>query len=152
MRVVLFYVACCGTTTAISTHPLISDHVVLQTTDDGGQGAVVSGIGAAGEKISVSVMAGASVAKMVAGTADAKGSWQIKLDMPSGGPFDLRVSGSKSANETVVVADVLFGDVYVSGLVHACTVLDSSLRNSHCSASPKYTRYARAKAIVSGLS
>ena len=126
MRFALVLGACCGTTNALSTHPLISDHVVLQTTDDGGQGAVVSGKGATGEKVSLSVMAGGSVAKVVAGTADAKGSWQIKLDMPSGGPFDLHFSGSESANETVVVSDVLFGDVFVSDVARILFIFCAS--------------------------
>ena len=125
-----------------SVHPLIADHVVLQTTDEGGEGAVVSGNAAgernslspyafaalsngssactciplwtkAGETISLSVVEGAKVVKKATAKADSKGAWQMKLGMASGGPYTVQIVGSKSSNN-VTVADVLFGDVYVS--------------------------------------
>jgi hypothetical protein len=96
----------------LSAHPLIANHVVLQTTDEGGEGAIVSGAGVAGETVTLSILSGGEVVKKADAVADQSGAWRANVSMASGGPYTLQFVGSASPN-TVNVADVLFGDVYI---------------------------------------
>lgn len=101
---------CCvvSATCTLKAHALFSDHVVLQTIDDGGAGARISGTGKAGEEITLKVGTSAAGKAKV----DASGGWSLSVNMTSGGPHTLTLSGSES-HEELTASDVLFGDVYI---------------------------------------
>ena len=82
-------------------HPLFTDHMVLQRELP----APVWGWTTPGGEIKVSLADKTAMAK-----ADNTGRWQVKLGpFPAGGPHTLRVEGP----QTVVIQDVLVGDVWI---------------------------------------
>ena len=82
-------------------HPLFTDHMVLQRELP----APVWGWTTPGGEIKVSLADKTATAK-----ADNTGRWQVKLGpFPAGGPHTLRVEGP----QTVVIQDVLIGDVWI---------------------------------------
>lgn len=82
-------------------HPLFADHMVLQRELP----APVWGWAEPGCEIRVSL-----AGKTAAGRADNSGRWQVRLGPYSaGGPHTLRVEGP----QTVVIQDVLVGDVWI---------------------------------------
>lgn len=82
-------------------HPLFTDHMVLQRELP----APIWGWAAPGCEIKVSL-----AGKTASTKADDSGRWQAKLGpFPAGGPHSLRVAGPK----TVVIQDVLIGDVWI---------------------------------------
>jgi sialate O-acetylesterase len=88
---------------AVGVSNAFSDHMVLQR----GMACPIWGQASAGEAVTVAL---ASQTKAV--TADAKGSWRVKLDpMPAGGPFTMTIKGSN----TVTVQDVQVGEVWQCG-------------------------------------
>ena len=100
---------------SLNVHALFADHAVLQTTDDGGAGARISGTGEAGEEIKLVVASKryiSSANPTVTTKVDSSGKWLMELNMTSGGPYTLTLSGSES-KETLSATDVLFGDVYI---------------------------------------
>lgn len=87
----------------VSPNPLFSDGAVIQRDT----GAPVWGVGTKdGEKVSVSLDGGAPVTTTVA-----DGKWSVKLPATPGGPKarTLTIAG----DNTVVVKDVLFGEVWI---------------------------------------
>lgn len=102
--VALFFCFACGS--SIYAQPvlphLFSDHMVLQRDAE----VRVWGRADPEEKISVSVAGHTSRT-----SADSSGHWKVVLPpMPAGGPFVLAVRG----NKTILVKDVLFGEVWVA--------------------------------------
>ncbi len=82
-------------------HPLFTDHMVLQRDS----AAPVWGWAEPGRDIRVSLAGKTATAR-----ADQSGRWQVKLGpFSAGGPYTLRIDGP----QTVVVEDVLFGDVWI---------------------------------------
>ena len=82
-------------------HPLFTDHMVLQRELP----APIWGWTTPGREIVVSL-----AGKTAAAKADESGRWQAKLGpFPAGGPHTLRIEGP----QTVVVQDVLVGDVWI---------------------------------------
>jgi hypothetical protein len=99
----------------LKAHALFSDHVVLQTTDDGGPGTAISGTGIAGEIVSLSATSDASSespAFQGTATVGPDGNWVMPVNMTSGGPFTLKLTASKS-KEALTARDALVGDVYI---------------------------------------
>ena len=95
----------------LTAHPLFADHAVLQTTDDGGPGAHLSGTGEAGETVQLTSSPALPTA-VSAATVQSDGSWMMDLNVTSGGPYTITLTGSKS-KQTVQKADILFGDVII---------------------------------------
>lgn len=82
-------------------HPLFTDHMVLQRDLP----SPVWGWTGPGREIRVSLAGKTATAR-----ADQSGRWQVKLGpFSAGGPHTLRIEGP----QTVVVQDVLFGDVWI---------------------------------------
>lgn len=82
-------------------HPLFTDHMVLPRAVP----APVWGWTEPGREVRVSL-----AGQTAAATADATGRWQVKLGpLAAGGPHTLRIEGP----QTIVVQDVLVGDVWV---------------------------------------
>ena len=80
---------------------LFSDHMVLQRDKP----LAVWGSADAGEKVSVGL-----AEQTVTTTADASGSWSVKLEaLPAGGPHEMTVT----ANNKLTFRDVLVGDVWL---------------------------------------
>ena len=100
------FVACLVVSRAVAedkplVHPLFTDHMVLQRELP----APVWGWAAPDCEIKVSFAGKTATAK-----ADEAGRWQVKLGpSPAGGPHSLRVEGP----QTVVIQDVLVGDVWI---------------------------------------
>ena len=95
---------------------LFSDGAVLQTTDDGGPGAKVSGTSAPNEKISLKTSlkaddGGRLPPDVIHTTADGSGQWILALNATSGGPYKMTIADSKG--HKVVANDVMIGDVYI---------------------------------------
>jgi sialate O-acetylesterase len=85
----------------VKLHSLFQDHMVLQSEF----ACPVWGSAEAGEEVSVSIDGQKKTAK-----ADAAGKWSLKLDpLKPGGPHEMTVA----AKNTVVVHDVLVGEVWV---------------------------------------
>jgi len=84
---------------------VFSEHMVLQR----GTPVPIWGQADAGEQIKVEFAGQSKTA-----TADAGGKWMVKLDalLANSKPQDLRVTGNSPA-ETIVVSDVLIGDVWL---------------------------------------
>jgi sialate O-acetylesterase len=81
---------------------VISDHMVLQRDAP----VPIFGTAAPGESVTVRFRD-----KSAAGTADAQGRWQVKVNSgESGGPFELTVKGAN----TILVKDVLVGEVWLA--------------------------------------
>lgn len=81
---------------------LMGDHAVLQ------RGTKLDLWGQAGKGEKISLHFGNNVFETV---ADTEGNWEIKLPpQPAGGPFDLTFT----ATDTLIVKDVLFGDVFLA--------------------------------------
>lgn len=81
---------------------IFTDHMVLQRD----QKIPVWGWATAGEKVSVQMDDKAAVSA----TADAGGKWRVELPaLPAGGPHKLTVK----ANNTVVIDDILMGEVWL---------------------------------------
>ncbi len=95
---------------------LFSDHMVLQRDRE----ISVWGWAEAGEHIVVTLNANAREA-----VANAKGEWSVKLPaMHAGGPFTLTVQGKR---KTIVIADVMIGEVWVaSGQSNMTFALEST--------------------------
>jgi hypothetical protein len=113
----------------LKVHALFSDHVVLQTVDDGGPGTSVSGTGIAGEVVSLSGASDSTGVRAFQSTAtvDSTGNWVMPLKLKSGGPFTLKLIGSES-KETLMANDALVGDVYIcSGQVCPLSLVFGSL-------------------------
>lgn len=78
-----------------------TDHAVLQRD----QLLPVWGQAEPGEAIEVSI-----AGRQAKTTADAKGSWSVKLPpLPAGGPFELKVAGT----QTISLKDILVGEVWL---------------------------------------
>ena len=91
---------------------LFSDGAVLQTTDDGGPGAKISGTSAPNEKISLKADDGGRLPPDVFyTTADGSGQWILALNATSGGPYKMTIADSKG--HELVANDVMIGDVYI---------------------------------------
>lgn len=92
-----------GPATALQLDRLFSDHMVLQR----GQPIRVSGRAQVGTSVSVQMGVDGGLAH-----ADAEGRWTVVLPArPAGGPLELQV---RNETETVVVRDVLVGDVWLA--------------------------------------
>ena len=99
----------------LKAHALFSDHVVLQTTDDMGAGAKISGSGVPDETVTLTIADArttSSESQTFSTKVDQAGSWIMDVNHTSGGPYTMVLSGSTSA-ETITVKDVMFGDVYI---------------------------------------
>ena len=87
---------------AISLPTLIGDHMVLQR----GENLKVWGKAEPGEKISVAICNRKGKTKV-----GKDGKWMVKLrKLEAGGPYEMTIGGD---DETIVVKDVLVGDVWV---------------------------------------
>jgi sialate O-acetylesterase len=110
LGIVMFFTPAACT---LRVHALFADHVVLQTTDDEGPGATVSGTGIHGERVDLLVSDDSGNTKFKAKTQIDEGdSWVISVNMTSGGPYSVTVIGSRS-KETITAQDVMVGDVYL---------------------------------------
>jgi sialate O-acetylesterase len=90
----------------IKVPPIFADHAVLQRDKP----LPAWGMADPGETVTVQI-----AGQKVSTTADANGKWSLKLaKMPAGGPYDLTISGSKTASP-LVFHDVLLGEVWVAG-------------------------------------
>ena len=93
---------------SLSATALFADGAVLQTSDEGGAGARITGTAAAGEEITLT---GLPSAKSLKSTADASGQWAISFNASSSAaPVTLTLSGSKSTG-SIVANNVLIGDL-----------------------------------------
>ncbi|MEK7767000.1 MAG: sialate O-acetylesterase, partial [bacterium] len=82
-------------------HPLFADHMVLQRDRE----VPVGGWTKPGAKVTVTLAGKSAIA-----TAGRYGRWEARIGpFPAGGPHTLTVAGK----ESVTIADVLFGDVWV---------------------------------------
>lgn len=93
---------------SLKAHALFAHHVVLQTTDDNGPGTCLSGSGVAGETVTLK----ANMSAVASAKVNKGGEWLMDVNMASGGPFTMELSGSQSGN-TITIQDALIGDVYV---------------------------------------
>jgi len=124
----------------IKTNALFADHVVLQTTDDGGAGALVGGTATPGETVTLA-LAGAA-AHSFTGVASATGAWVVAANLTSGGPYTMTLKGSKSTN-VLTATDALVGDVVRAGhstLLLLMMMLLLTLMSSRCSTSALASR------------
>lgn len=104
----------------LRANALFAHRVVLQTTDDNGPGARISGTAEPNEGITLASMGSphsettfeTTAGATFAGTSDSKGDWVIVANMTSGGPYTLALTGSKS-KEVLTVKDAMVGDVYI---------------------------------------
>jgi sialate O-acetylesterase len=92
---------------------LFADHVVLQTIDDFGPGATISGTGTSEEHINLRVSDSDGNLEFKSDSqVDVNGSWSLSVNMTSGGPYTLTLTGSIS-KEILTVHDAHVGDVYL---------------------------------------
>ena len=96
----------------LRANALFADHVVLQTSDDGGAGAQVGGTATPGETVTLALAGAAAAPHSFMGVASATGVWVVPANLTSGGPYTLTLTGSKSAN-VLTATDALVGDVYI---------------------------------------
>ena len=96
---------------SLQASALFSDGLVLQTTDDDGPGAKISGTASPNAKIDLK----SDPARITATTtADSKGDWILTVNATSGGPYNLMITSEHQGNfEHIQANDVLFGDVYL---------------------------------------
>ena len=100
-----FLIAACSVSAKVELSGVYSDHMVLQR----GVPVPIWGWAEAGERITVEF-----AGQKKDTTADASGKWMVKLDplIVSADPHDLRVHGT-TPDETIVISDVLVGDVWL---------------------------------------
>ncbi|HTR40407.1 MAG TPA: sialate O-acetylesterase [Pseudomonadales bacterium] len=123
----LILVACFLTTVGsvsakVELSGVYSDHMVLQR----GAPVPVWGWAEAGEQITVEF-----AGQKKSAVTDANGKWMVKLDplLVSIEPQELRVSGA-SPNETIVISDVLVGDVWLCSGQSNMEFVMSQLKNT----------------------
>ncbi len=97
---------------------LVRDSMVLQRD----QPLPIWGWASPGERVTIT-----HKGKKYTGTTNASGSWKIMLPpMPAGGPYNMIITGKN----TIVLKDVLFGDVWFcsgqSNMVHQLNIHDVS--------------------------
>ncbi len=97
---------------------LIRDSMVLQRD----QSLPIWGWASPGERVTIT-----HLGKKYTGKADVSGNWKIMLPpTPAGGPFNITITGKN----TIVLKDVLFGDVWFcsgqSNMVHQLNIHDVS--------------------------
>ena len=120
MAVRFLAICVAGAEAGVKVHALLSDHAVLQTSDDGGPGARISGTAHPSESVTLTLAGGHGGKKLFTAKASSDGQWVMHVNMTSGGPYEATVIGSKSRH-SIVVKDLLFGDVYIcSGQVISC--------------------------------
>lgn len=88
---------------SITLDSIFMDHMVIQRERE----IRIFGTGTAGEKIEISF-----AGEHGSGETKENGTWEVVLQsLKAGGPYDLEV---KTENETIIVKDILIGDVYVA--------------------------------------
>ena len=125
MRIAALLALCLDLGSAtLRVHALFADHVVLQTTDDGGPGARLSGTAKPHERVTLTgIAAGGDGAPLVAShpsassfsfsaVADTRGTWELPVALGSGGPYILTLRADASA-DVLTVRNALVGDVYL---------------------------------------
>ena len=102
----------------INPADMFMDHMVIQRET----AAPVWGTADVGEQVTVTGSWAPTVS--VSATADADGKWRVDLQTPSaGGPYTLTIEG----NNTIVITDVLSGDVWLcSGQSNMALTLEAS--------------------------
>lgn len=87
---------------------VFTDHAVLQREVE----VPVWGVAEPGTKVTVKLGQGGQGGQEASAVADDHGRWAAKLrPVPAGGPYELTVGAS--SGETLALADVLFGDVWI---------------------------------------
>ena len=87
--------------TALKATALFADGVVLQTSDDGGPGARITGVAASGASVTLSGLPQQSSA-----TAGADGKFSLQFNASSGGPYTLKLS---SGGHSITAANAMIG-------------------------------------------
>ncbi len=104
--VALFFLSCLVASAQITLPRTLSSHMVVQRNLP----VHVWGSAAVGEQVTVSFRG-----ETRSTTADRLGLWSIYLAPgAAGGPFELKVQGSASNSQPVILDDVLVGDVWVA--------------------------------------
>ena len=84
---------------------LFSDHMVLQS----GMSVPIWGTADPAEKITIKFHGQTRSA-----TADAAGKWMVHLaKLKAGGPFEMTIAGNKAGEATILVKDILVGEVWL---------------------------------------
>ena len=104
--IVLLLGAPCIVASTLRAHGLFADGAVLQTTDDGGRPATLTGSAGAHERVTLSL-----AGRRFTATSDATGAWRITAPLASGGPYTATLRSDKGGS--IVAHDVWVGDVFV---------------------------------------
>ena len=91
-----------GRTAALKATALFADGVVLQTSDDGGPGARVTGVAGAGAAVTLSGLP----QQATSATAGADGKFSLQFNASSGGPYTLKLS---SGGHSITAANAMIG-------------------------------------------
>ena len=100
-------------TAALTATALFADFAVLQTSDEAGAGARLTGTASPGEVVTLKGLPPTAAPAVPTATASASGEWSLAFNASStdaSAPLTLTLSGSKPG-ETIVARSVLIGDV-----------------------------------------